>query len=88
MAPIDFSGRSTLSFRARGDARPLVVLVLGAEAGAAAPRSWAFSVSPEWQRFEVPLDEFGGDRVIAGLAFVAQLPHGTFAFAIDDLELH
>ncbi|MDJ0654665.1 MAG: CIA30 family protein [Xanthomonadales bacterium] len=85
MAPLDFSGRTTLRFRARGDQRNYTVMVFGASMPAGAPPSASFQVSDQWSQLEFPLDGFNVGGVISGLSFVAQAPHGTFQLEIDDV---
>lgn len=90
MQPMDFSDRTVLRFRVRGDGRNYFVMLFGATSVAAAPPSVPFTTSTEWTLVEIPLARFGSPNpgIIAGLAFVAQPPPvGTFSFELDDVEI-
>lgn len=87
---VDFSGRTTLRFRVRGDARPYTVMLFGAgAAGTTVPPMVPFTAGPEWAVVEIPLESFAtaDPSVIAGLAFVAQAPLGSFTLELDDVEI-
>ena len=89
MQAVDFSGRSVLRFRTRGDGRSYTVMLFGAGAAAAVPPMVPFVAGPEWAVVEIPLESFAtaDPSIIAGLAFVAQAPLGSFAFELDDVEI-
>ncbi|WP_419861840.1 CIA30 family protein [Candidatus Palauibacter sp.] len=89
MQAVDFSGRSVLRFRARGDGRGYTVMLFGAEIAATAPPAVPFVAGPEWAVIEIPLESFAtaDPSIIAGLAFVAQAPLGSFTFELDDVEV-
>ena len=89
MQAVDFSGRTTLRFRTRGDGRSYAVMLFGAGAAATVPPMVPFVAGPEWAVIEIPLDSFAtaNSSIIAGLAFVAQAPLGSFTFELDDVEI-
>lgn len=89
MQPLDFSGRTTLRFRVRGDGSPLFVMLFGEDPTAGIPPTVPFEAGPDWSVVEIPLADFPTDapEVISALAFVAQAPPRAFSFALDDLEI-
>ena len=90
MQPVDFSDRTALRFRVRGDGRNYVVMLFGATPAATIPPSVPFTASTEWTVVEIPLASFRtpNPSIIGGLAFVAQAPPvGEFRFELDDLEI-
>ena len=89
MEAVDFSGRSVLRFRTRGDGRSYTVMFFGAGAAASVPPMVPFEAGPEWAVVEIPLESFAtaDPTTISGLAFVAQAPLGAFAFELDDIEI-
>ena len=89
MQAVDFSGRSVLRFRTRGDGRSYTVMLFGAGVGTTVPPMVPFVAGPEWAVVEIPLESFAtaDPSIIAGLAFVAQAPLGSFAFELDDVEI-
>ncbi|MCZ0936468.1 MAG: CIA30 family protein [Gemmatimonadetes bacterium] len=89
MQAVDFSGRSVLRFRTRGDGRSYTAMLFGAGAAATVPPTVPFVAGPEWAVVEIPLESFAtaDPSIIAGLAFVAQAPLGSFTFELDDVEI-
>ena len=89
MQAADFSGRTTLRFRTRGDGRRYTVMLFGAGAATTVPPMVPFVSGPEGAVVEIPLDSFAtaDPTIIAGLAFVAQAPLGSFTFELDDVEI-
>ena len=89
MQAADFSGRTTLRFRTRGDGRPYTVMLFGAGAAGTVPPAVPFTAGPEWVVVEIPLESFdtADPTIIAGLAFVTQAPLGSFTFELDDVEI-
>ena len=89
MQALDFAGRSVLRFRTRGDGRTYTAMLFGAGAAATVPPTVPFVAGSEWAVVEIPLESFAiaDPSIIAGLAFVAQAPLGSFAFELDDVEI-
>ena len=86
MAPVDFGDRETLRFRVRGEPRSYTVMLFG-ESMAGIPPSQTFGVTEVWQEIAMPLEDFRVDGIISGVSFVAQQPHGSFAFEVDDVRI-
>ncbi|MCY3599772.1 MAG: CIA30 family protein [Gemmatimonadetes bacterium] len=89
MQAVDFSGRSVLRFRTRGDGRSYTAMLFGEGAAATVPPTVPFVAGPEWAVVEIPLEGFAtaDPSIIAALAFVAQAPLGSFTFELDDVEI-
>ena len=88
MQPIDFSDREVLRFRARGDGRMYVVMLFDGS-GASPPPALPFTAPAVWTNIEIPLARFPTAMrgTIGGLAFVATMAPGTYAFELDDVEI-
>ena len=88
MQPIDFSDREVLRFRARGDGRMYVVMLFDGS-GTRPPPALPFTAPAVWTDIEIPLARFptATPGTIGGLAFVATMVPGTYAFELDDVEI-
>ena len=64
------------------------VLLISSTAPAGPPPS-VFIAPEEWTQVEIQLEDFttATPEIIAGLAFVAEGPVGTFAFEVDEVEV-
>jgi imidazolonepropionase-like amidohydrolase len=89
MQPVDFTGRSELTFKARGDGRSYNVMLFSGQQAQAMPSIRPFVATAEWTEVRIPLSGFvDGDLArVRGIAFTAGQPVGTFAFEIDDVEV-
>lgn len=89
MQPVDLSGRSTLVFRLRGDARPLQVMLFSGVQMQAMPSTRIVQVTGEWTEVRIPLSAFQGADLarVRGIAFTATFPVGAFAFQLDDVAV-
>ena len=89
MQPVDFSGREAIRFRTRGDGRQYSVMLIGSAEPAGPPPTVTFTAPEEWTQVEIRLEDFptATPEVIAGLAFVAEGPVGTFSFEVDEVEV-
>ena len=88
MAPVDFSTRKELRFRARGDGREISVMVFsGSMQGI--PPTQRFQAGASWKHIVLPLEEFRGADMgqLRGIAFSAVAPTGEFHFELDDVEI-
>jgi imidazolonepropionase-like amidohydrolase len=87
MSPENLSGAKGLAFRARGDGRTYQVLLFH-QAGGMAPVAVPFVAGGAWEEHVIPWERFNDadGRGVLGIAFVAMTP-GTFALALDDVEL-
>jgi ABC-2 type transport system permease protein len=85
---MDYSGRKTLSFHARGDGRRYTLMVFtGVTMGI--PLMYNFTAGPEWRRYELNLADFSAHdfKRVRGMAFGAMGENGPFQFKIDDIRL-
>ncbi|MYH48912.1 MAG: amidohydrolase family protein [Gammaproteobacteria bacterium] len=89
MQPVDFSGREAIRFRTRGDGRQYSVMLIGSAEPAGPPPTVTFIAPEEWTQVEIRLEDFptATPEVIAGLAFVAEGPVGSFSFEVDEVEV-
>ena len=89
MQPVDFSGRELIRFRTRGDGRQYSVMLISSAEPVGPPPTVTFIAPAEWTQVEIRLDDFptATPEIIAGLAFVAEGPAGTFAFEVDEVEV-
>jgi hypothetical protein len=86
--PANLSGKKTLHFWARGDARTYRVMIF-TTGGGRMPAMKNFSVSSEWKEVSMPFSDFGGTdgHDIMAILFCASTEAGPFQFAIDDVGL-
>jgi len=85
---MDYSGRKTLSFHARGDGRRYTFMVFtGTTMGI--PLMYNFQAGPEWRKYELNLADFSAHdfKRVRGMAFGAMGMDGPFQFQIDDLRI-
>jgi len=89
MQPVDFSGREAIRFRTRGDGRQYSVMLISSAEPAGPPPTMTFIAPEEWTQVEIRLEDFptATPEVIAGLAFVAEGPVGSFSFEVDEVEV-
>jgi imidazolonepropionase-like amidohydrolase len=87
--PIDFSSRTTLVFKVRGDARDYTAMLFSGPPSNGQPATARFKVTPEWTEVRIPFARFlGADlSTVKGLAFTAGAPVGDFTFEIDDVSV-
>lgn len=86
--PANLSGKKTLHFWARGDARTYRVMIF-TTSGGRMPAMKNFSVSSEWKELSMPFSDFGGTdgHDIMAILFCAGTEAGPFQFAIDEVRL-
>ncbi len=89
MQVVDFSSRSEIVFKVKGDGRDYSVMVFSGPSAQGMPAMQAFKTSTQWQEVRLPLAKFNGADFakLRGIAFTAGLPAGDFEFSIDDVEL-
>ncbi|WP_101927439.1 MULTISPECIES: CIA30 family protein [Luteimonas] len=89
MQPVDLSARTELVFRVRGDGRRYSAMLFSGAARNAMPAMQTFEAGDAWTEVRLPLAAFPGADLsqVRGIAWTAGPPAGTFAFAIDDVEL-
>jgi imidazolonepropionase-like amidohydrolase/ABC-type multidrug transport system permease subunit len=84
----DYSAKSTLSLRVRGDGRRYQVALFSGENMQAPPALREFTAGPEWREISIPLADFNADLTrVRAIAVLAGLPVGKFAFEIDDVHV-
>lgn len=86
--PANLSGKSGLSFWAKGDGREYSVRIF-AGSFMAMPASVSFKAQPEWQEFTFSFAQFGklDSHAILGVLFAATgAQAGQFRFQIDDVR--
>lgn len=89
MQPVDLSGRSTLVFRLRGDARALQVMLFSGVQVQGMPSVRIVQATGEWTEVRIPLAAFQGADLarVRGIAFTATFPVGAFQFQLDDVSV-
>jgi hypothetical protein len=86
---MDYSAKKTLTFKARGDGRRYMLMVISGLAVDAIPLMHDFEAGPEWQ--EVKLDMSSYSNVdwtrVRAIGVGTMGPVGTFRFQIDDVRV-
>ena len=84
---MDYSGKKTLSFYARGDGQAYSVVVMGPVMDAI-PSMYGFVAGPDWQEVRVPLQDLGNaDLKRVKLVSFGTMTPGKFRFQIDNVRL-
>jgi ABC-2 type transport system permease protein len=85
---MDYSGKKTLSFWARGDGRRFTLMVFSGATQGGIPLMYGFKTGPDWQKYELELAKFGAAdfKRVRGIAFGALNEMGPFRFQIDDVR--
>jgi ABC-2 type transport system permease protein len=84
---MDYSGRQTLRFFARGDCPGCMVMMMGPQLDAI-PAMFSFTPGAEWQEVRVPLQNFGAvDLKRVKLISFGTMTPGAFRFQIDDVRV-
>lgn len=85
---MDYSGKKTLSFHARGDGKRYTVLVLSGTPIRMPPLLMNFTAGAEWQKHEFQLSELGAaDWQRVRLIGWMQMAEGPFQFQLDDVRI-
>ncbi|HTU66315.1 MAG TPA: CIA30 family protein [Steroidobacteraceae bacterium] len=86
---MDYSGKHTLSFRARGDGHQYTVAFLSGVQVDAIPAMVTFTAGSDWTDVKIDLDSLAAlDRQrVHGIVIGSLGPPGDFRFEIDDVEL-
>lgn len=89
MQAVDFSTRTELVFRVRGDGRRYSAMLFSGPSMQGPPGTLTFEAGPDWTEVRLPLADFpgGAPAQLRGLAFTAGQPHGPFEFFLDHVEL-
>jgi ABC-2 type transport system permease protein len=86
---MNYTGKTEMRFKARGDGREYLVVFLGPGKVEGAPAMYGFTASSDWQEVRIPL----GDVVrldlarLHNIAIGTQSPLGDFHLELDDVEL-
>ncbi|MES1262938.1 MAG: CIA30 family protein [Peristeroidobacter soli] len=86
---MDYSGKKTLTFQARGDSRRYMVMVISGLAVDSIPLMYDFPSGPEWHEVKLTLADFSNvdwTRVRA-IGVGTMGPVGPFRFQIDNVRL-
>jgi ABC-2 type transport system permease protein len=85
---MDYSGRKTLSFHARGDGKRYTLLVLSGTPMRMPPLMINFTAGPEWQKHEFQIDLLGAaDWQRVRLIGWIQTSPGPFQFQLDEVRV-
>ena len=85
---MDYSGKKTLSFHARGDGKQYTLLVLSGTPVRMPPLMLNFTAGPEWQKHEFEIAKLGAaDWQRVRLIGWMQTNQGAFQFQLDDIRL-
>jgi imidazolonepropionase-like amidohydrolase len=87
MAPVDLSGKKSISFWVKGDGKKYACSIFAQSLGWI-PASQGFTAGPEWREYTFTLESFrlkGND--IMGIFIGASGEAGDFALQIDDVRL-
>ena len=84
----DARARTALVLQARGDGRPLAVMLFSGAEGAA-PAVVTVTPGAQWGELRLPLADFPGADLgrLRAIAFTAQAPAGEFHFDLDQVEI-
>jgi imidazolonepropionase-like amidohydrolase len=88
MQAVDASALHELALQARGDGRPLTVMLFSGAEGSA-PAALEVTPGPHWGELRIPLDSFAGADLarLRAIAITAQAPPGEFRFELDQVEI-
>jgi hypothetical protein len=86
---MDFSGKKTLTFKARGDGRRYLVLVISGLAVEGIPLMVDFETGPEWRYVKLEIAKLGAAdwKRVRALGVGTMGPTGPFRFQIDDVRV-
>jgi imidazolonepropionase-like amidohydrolase len=87
-APVDARQRRELVFQARGDGRPLALLLFSGEPGGR-PAMQPFTPGADWGEVRLPLAGFASADLasVRAVGVTAGLPAGRFWFELDAVEI-
>jgi len=86
---MDYSGKKTLSLKARGDGRRYIVLVLSGVPMKPIPLMYDFEAGAEWREVRLTLADLGAAdwKRVRAIGVGSMGPVGQFRFQIDDVRL-
>jgi ABC-2 type transport system permease protein len=86
---MDYSGKKTLRFQARGDGRRYMVMVISGLAVEGIPLMYEFETGPDWKEVRLELADFAAAdwKRVRAIGVGTMSPAGPFRFEIDDVRL-
>jgi ABC-2 type transport system permease protein len=87
---MDFSGKKTLSFQARGDGKRYMLMVISGLLVDAIPLMYDFETGPEWREVKIDLAEFSNAadfKRVKAIGIGTMGPIGPFRLQIDNVRL-
>ncbi len=85
---VNFSDRKTVRFWAKGDGKTYVLMLSTESRQTQLPAMQPFVAGAEWKQYTFPLSAFETDgHDVTGLAFLQAQAPGSFAFALDQIEI-
>ena len=88
MQPANLSSKEELRFHAKGDGKPVRVMVFAQSKGMM-PLMQTFVAGPEWQEHTMPWKSFGGldGSDVMAVIFAGGPAAGEFSFQVDEIAL-
>jgi ABC-2 type transport system permease protein len=86
---MDYSGKKTLSFQARGDGRHYMLMVISGLTSDGIPLMYDFEAGPEWHEVKLELPNFSAAdfKHVRAIGVGTMGPLGTFRFQIDNVRV-
>jgi hypothetical protein len=86
---VDYSGKKTLTFQARGDGRRYMLMVISGLAVEGIPLMYDFPTGPEWHEVRLDIAKYGSVdwKRVRAIGVGTMGPAGPFRFEIDDVRL-
>jgi ABC-2 type transport system permease protein len=86
---MDFSGKKTLTFMARGDGRRYMLMVISGLAVEGIPLMVDFETGPEWKEVRLDIAKLGAAdwKRVRAIGVGTMSPVGPFRFQIDDVRV-
>jgi hypothetical protein len=86
---MDYSGKKTLKFQARGDGRHFMLMVISGLAVEGIPLMYDFETGPEWREVRLDLAKYPNVdwKRVRAIGVGTMGPVGAFRFQIDDVRV-
>ena len=85
---VDLSQKKTISFWAKGMAKPYSIAVQTQTNAGSVPTILPFVTGPEWKQYAFPLSSFGTDgHDVTAIVLVRSQEAGQFEFELDEVEI-
>lgn len=86
---MDFSGKKTLTFQARGDGRHYMLMVISGLAVEGIPLMYDFEAGPEWKEVRLDMAKLGAAdwKRVRAIGVGTMGPVGPFRFQIDNVRV-